>query len=101
MDRCTNPNRNGYQHYGGRGIEVCERWRKFENFYADLGPIPDGLTLDRIDVNGNYEPSNVRFADWSEQHRNKRSRRDVVLQSLSIAELERLLAERRGEGIFG
>ena len=70
--RCSNPNNIGYSNYGGRGITVCERWQTFENFLADMGHPPRGKSLDRIDVNGNYEPSNCRWATSFEQARNKR-----------------------------
>lgn len=74
LQRCLNENTGQYEDYGGRGITVCDRWRSFENFLADMGEKPSGLTLDRIDVNGNYELSNCRWATQHEQAINKRPR---------------------------
>lgn len=73
--RCYKPAVDGFQHYGGRGITVCTRWlgrAGFRNFLEDMGERPDGLSLDRIDPNGNYEPANCRWATASEQAVNKR-----------------------------
>lgn len=73
--RCTDNKRKAYKNYGGRGITICDRWRTFENFLADMGECPPGLTLDRIDNNGNYEPGNCRWATKKEQNRNQRTNR--------------------------
>ena len=73
MQRCNNPKNKKYIEYGARGITVCERWHSIENFIDDVFPtFEEGLTLDRINVDGNYEPSNCRWATRNIQARNKR-----------------------------
>ncbi len=72
LQRCTNPNHPKWKDYGGRGIRVCDRWLNFNNFYEDTGDKPDGLEIDRIDNEGNYEPGNVKWSTRSEQMLNTR-----------------------------
>jgi len=77
--RCTNPNMPQWKDWGGRGITFVPEWEAFEQFFADMGECPDGLTLDRIDNNRGYGPDNCRWADYSTQFRNRRSNQWVTL----------------------
>lgn len=78
VERCSNPKQRHFKHYGGRGISVCKRWQVFENFLADMGERPVGRTIDRIDVDGNYEPGNCRWATNREQALNKQKRKSSI-----------------------
>ena len=69
-DRCSNPRTRIFRHYGGKGIFLCARWQKFENFLADMGVCPSGLEIDRIDNSKGYEPGNCRWATRQQQCRN-------------------------------
>ena len=86
--RCFNLKNKAYFRYGGRGIAVCVRWLDFANFYADMGERPDGKTLDRINVDGNYERGNCRWATPKEQTENRRT-----LVTIALSELRRLKQE--------
>lgn len=70
--RCRNPSNSRYRNYGGRGIEVCQRWNKFENFLADMGPRPPGkYSIERVDINGHYEPKNCKWIPFADQSKNR------------------------------
>lgn len=96
VNRCTHPVHVGYPNYGGRGIKVCDRWlESFENFLADMGPRPSlRHTVDRIDVNGNYEPGNCRWATPKEQGRNRRDNR--IISAFGREQCMAAWAEERG-----
>lgn len=73
IQRCTNPNSKAYRYYGAKGITVCDRWLRFENFLEDMGSKPEGMTLDRINTYLGYYPENCRWATWEQQRHNRRA----------------------------
>lgn len=85
--RCENPNQQDYALYGGRGIKVCERWSGADgvlHFIEDMGPCPEGMTLDRRDNDGPYSPENCHWATPVEQNRNRRSSRTVMYEGREV-----------------
>lgn len=92
--RCSRAKNNRYAQYGGRGISVCERWQTFANFLADMGERPDGYSLERLDVNGNYEPSNCAWIPLRLQGRNTTRSAHVSLNGERMTQAE--AAERLG-----
>lgn len=89
IERCCNPKSGNYSMYGAKGITMCERWRSsFENFLEDMGDRPTGTSIDRIDVYGNYEPSNCRWSDAKTQARNRSNnvRYEYDGKNLTLAE---------------
>lgn len=95
LRRCTNHNDKRYAQYGGRGISVCDRWRSFENFYADMGDRPsDEHQIDRENNDGNYEPGNCRWATRTQQCRNKSANVMLTIGSETLCAAE--WAERSG-----
>lgn len=93
--RCFNKNYNFYQCYGGRGITMCDRWRySFKEFLDDMGEVPLGYTLDRIDNDGHYEPGNCRWSTQKEQQRNRGNNRWLTLDG--VAKVAAEWAEQTG-----
>ena len=84
LARCKNPNDRNYANYGARGIKVCKRWAKFENFFADMGEPAKGLTLDRLNNSKGYSPSNCRWVSYKQQSRNTRANVWVVLNGTRV-----------------
>ncbi len=84
LNRCRNPNTPNFARYGGRGIRVCPAWEKFERFHADMGEAPPGMSIDRIDNDGNYEPGNCRWATRFTQARNKSTNRVIQFNGQSM-----------------
>jgi len=82
--RCTNPNNEAYYRYGGRGITVCDEWRNFENFLADMGYPSQGMTLDRIDSNKNYTLDNCKWSSRLEQANNRNPRNTFKVRGIYV-----------------
>lgn len=89
ISRCENPKVASYPRYGGRGIKVCVRWRKsFQEFLSDMGPRPQGKTLDRDKTNGNYCPSNCRWITPTQQNNNRRGNRRIEVDGITLTSSE-------------
>jgi hypothetical protein len=91
MDRCYNENNRAYKDYGGRGIYVVNGWHDYISFYNDIGPIPIGFTLERINNDGPYPPDNVRLATQYEQNRNMRSNKWVEINGINMIVTDAIL----------
>lgn len=99
VNRCRNPKNRSFPRYGGVGITVCERWRSFPNFLADMGEAPAGMSIDRIDNAIGYEPANCRWADDLTQRLNRRS---VCLTAEIVRDLRAgLISPERAQAITG
>lgn len=90
--RCNNEKMPQYRNYGGRGISYCKEWELFENFYKDMGEPPRGMSIDRIDNNRNYEPTNCKWSTHKEQGRNRSSNRKI--NGICITEISKGLGGR-------
>lgn len=84
LTRCRNEKSDNYKYYGGKGIDVCERWGSFDNFLVDMGLRPNGTTLDRKDNNGNYEPNNCVWSTKAEQMKNRSNSVFVELSGIRL-----------------
>src|SRR5213082_3577695 len=84
LSRCTNSRNLRWKDYGGRGIKVCKRWRKFRNFLADMGEAPKGLSLERKNNDGDYKPSNCKWATPKEQMNNTRLNHWLTLDGVTL-----------------
>jgi len=83
--RCHNKANRAYRYYGAKGVAVCDEWRdSFEQFLADMGNAPEGMSIERIDVYGNYEPSNCKWATIEEQANNKTNNRYLTLDGVTL-----------------
>lgn len=99
IERCTNPNSKSYSDYGARGITVCDRWMKFENFFADMGIRPEGKTLDRKENSLVYFPENCKWSTSKEQQNNRRNSRRYIFEGREFTSME--LSEISGANYHG
>lgn len=88
FSRCNNPSNIAWKNYGARGISICDRWLSFECFVSDMGERPPKHSIERIDNDGNYEPSNCKWATKREQQRNQRVTRIAVIEGRSYKAVE-------------
>ena len=95
LQRCTNPHNKSFVNYGARGIGVCERWRSFKNFHADMGNPPIGMTIERLDNHRDYEPGNCQWASRTVQARNSRHTK------LTFAEAQVIRASHESYTVLG
>jgi hypothetical protein len=84
VQRCTNPNRDTFSYYGGRGITICDRWKDFNNFYEDMGDPPEGHTLERKDNNVGYAKDNCVWATKEQQSNNTRRNRYIEVDGVKL-----------------
>lgn len=91
--RCLNRNDPAFPHYGGRGIKVCDRWMAYANFLADMGECPPGFSIERINVNGNYEPENCKWIPQSDQQNNRTDSQFLVFrgEKMTVSQFARLV----------
>jgi hypothetical protein len=91
VNRCSNPGSQQWDHYGARGIKVCPEWHDYEVFLADMGEKPKGLSIDRVNVNGDYCPENCRWATDREQQNNRTNNRKVMCEGelMTLADASR------------
>lgn len=98
LKRCITTDNPAYKHYGGRGIKVCDRWHIYECFLEDMGECPEGMSIDRIDVNGHYEPGNCRWATSETQNNNKRNNTYITFEgkTMTLAQWSKHLGVNSG-----
>lgn len=82
--RCRNPTHPNYRYYGARGIKVCDRWQNFEYFLADMGEVPSGFSIERVDNDGDYTPTNCRWIPRVDQAKNTRRIRTITYQGKTL-----------------